>query len=63
MREFFGPELYEKYLCNALARLDIIKDFEILKRSAHGTDDYCYLFVLYWIVTLGSSKEAQMNEL
>lgn len=32
LKEFMGPELFEVYQLNPLARLDIMKDFEILKR-------------------------------
>lgn len=32
LKEFMGPELFQVYQENALARLDIMKDFEILKR-------------------------------
>ncbi|KRX08401.1 hypothetical protein PPERSA_08600 [Pseudocohnilembus persalinus] len=38
LRDFLGEELYKIYLENALARLDIIKDFEILKRKFKGGD-------------------------
>lgn len=30
---FFGPELYDVYKTNAMARLDILKHFEMLKRK------------------------------
>ncbi len=32
LKDFFGQELFSLYQKNALARLDILKDFEILKR-------------------------------
>ena len=32
LRDFFGKELFGMYMRNALARLDILRDFEILKR-------------------------------
>lgn len=32
LREFLGQDLYNVYLKNAIARLDILRDFEILKR-------------------------------
>jgi molecular chaperone DnaK (HSP70) len=31
--EFFGEELYKVYVSNAMARLDILKHFEMLKRK------------------------------
>lgn len=32
LKDFFGPELFAYYNKNALARLDILRDFELLKR-------------------------------
>jgi len=32
LKDFFGPELFTFYKKNALARLDILRDFELLKR-------------------------------
>ncbi len=32
LRDFFGKEMFGLYMKNALARLDILRDFEILKR-------------------------------
>lgn len=32
LRDFFGKDLFGMYMRNALARLDILRDFEILKR-------------------------------
>ncbi len=32
LQEFLGEDLFEVYKGNALARLDILKDFEIIKR-------------------------------
>lgn len=34
-----GEELEEIYTSNPLARLDILKDFEIIKRKFKGTKD------------------------
>jgi hypothetical protein len=40
LRELFGPELYQVYCANALARLEILKHFEMLKRKfCPGTDE------------------------
>jgi len=33
LEEFFGPELFTVYKSNAMARLDILKHFEMLKRK------------------------------
>eukprot|EP01016_Furgasonia_blochmanni_P041515 TRINITY_DN5406_c0_g1_i1.p2 TRINITY_DN5406_c0_g1~~TRINITY_DN5406_c0_g1_i1.p2 ORF type:complete len:307 (+),score=53.15 TRINITY_DN5406_c0_g1_i1:42-962(+) len=32
LRDFFGPDLYQIYAKNAMARLDILRDFELIKR-------------------------------
>lgn len=32
LKDFFGQDLFEIYIRNATARLDILRDFEILKR-------------------------------
>ncbi len=38
--EFFGKELYDVYVKNAMARLDILKHFEMLKRKFNpGVDE------------------------
>jgi molecular chaperone DnaK (HSP70) len=39
LKDFFGKDLWEIYLSNALARLDILRDFEILKRKFKGNKD------------------------
>jgi len=39
LRDFLGPDLFDVYLKNALARLDILKDFELLKRKFKGSPD------------------------
>jgi len=39
MRDFLGAEHFKLYLQNALARLDILKDFEILKRKFKGSKE------------------------
>jgi hypothetical protein len=33
IEDFFGEELYQTYRSNAMARLDILKHFEMLKRK------------------------------
>ena len=33
LKEFLGDKLYKQYQLNAMARLDILRDFEILKRK------------------------------
>ena len=33
LKDFFGEELYQVYKSNAMARLDILKHFEMLKRK------------------------------
>ena len=48
LHEFFGEELYETYMKNATARLDILKHFEMLKRKFNpGTDDRSRLQLSY----------------
>lgn len=39
LKEFLGEELAQIYDENPLARLDILKDFEIIKRKFKGTKD------------------------
>jgi len=39
LKDFLGPDLFEYYSKNALAKLDILKDFEILKRKFKGTKE------------------------
>jgi molecular chaperone DnaK (HSP70) len=39
LKDFFGNDLFNIYQKNALARLDILRDFEILKRKFKGTKD------------------------
>lgn len=36
LNDFLGEELFSIYKSNALARLDILRDFEILKRKFKG---------------------------
>ena len=48
LKEFFGEELYELYQKNAVARLDILRDFELLKRKFKGTkEDRCLIKLSY----------------
>jgi len=40
VKEFFGAELFDVYTKNAMARLDILKHFEMLKRKFNpGVDE------------------------
>lgn len=39
LRDFFGKELFEGYQKNAMARLDILKHFEMLKRKFNPGQD------------------------
>ena len=40
LEEFFGEDLFDKYKSNAMARLDILKHFEMLKRKFNpGVDE------------------------
>lgn len=40
LESFFGEDMYETYKKNAMARLDILKHFEMLKRKFNpGHDD------------------------
>ena len=46
--DFFGKELYDTYLKNAMARLDILKHFEMLKRKFNpGVDERSRLQLSY----------------
>jgi hypothetical protein len=39
LKDFLGPDLWPVYEKNALARLDIVKDFELLKRKFKGNPE------------------------
>ena len=36
LKEFLGEDIYDFYLSNATVRLDILRDFETLKRKFKG---------------------------
>lgn len=61
LKEFFGNDLYNIYLKNAVARLEILKHFEMLKRKFNpGKDDRSRLQLSYLSEELSQSK---LNEL
>jgi molecular chaperone DnaK (HSP70) len=63
LREFFGQELYEIYLKNAIARLEILKHFEMLKRKFNpGQDDRSRLQLSYLSEDLTPSKLTELTE-
>lgn len=41
LKDFFGAELFQTYQRNAVARLDILRDFEILKRFVITILGFC----------------------
>lgn len=48
LADFFGKELYDTYIKNAMARLDILKHFEMLKRKFNpGVDERSRLQLSY----------------
>ena len=56
LEELFGQEFYETYKRNAMARLDILKHFEMLKRKFNpGVDERSRLQLSY----LGEELTAQ----
>lgn len=57
LEEFFGEELYSDYNKNALARLEILKHFEMLKRKfSPGKDERSRLQLSYLGEDLSSSR-------
>ncbi|EGR31113.1 hypothetical protein IMG5_117560 [Ichthyophthirius multifiliis] len=61
LKDFLGSELYRVYQKNALARLDILKDFEILKRKFKGNNNERSMIKLSY---LGSDlSSGQLNKL
>ncbi|CAG9324336.1 unnamed protein product [Blepharisma stoltei] len=57
MKEFFGEELFGKYMRNAVGRLDILKHFEMLKRKfCPGIDERSRLQLSY----MGEDLTAQI---
>lgn len=59
LRDFLGEELYEVYLGNALARLDILKDFEIVKRKFKGQKDERSMVKLSYLSESLNAKKLQ----
>jgi molecular chaperone DnaK (HSP70) len=63
LEEFFGPDLYEIYIKNAVARLEILKHFEMLKRKFNpGQDDRSRLQLSYLSEDLSPSKLTELIE-
>lgn len=63
LKDFFGDELYECYLKNAVGRLEILKHFEMLKRKFNpGQDDRSRLQLSYMSEDLTPSKLTELIE-
>lgn len=63
LKEFFGDELYDIYIKNAVARLEILKHFEMLKRKFNpGQDDRSRLQLSYLNEDLTPTKLAELIE-
>jgi molecular chaperone DnaK (HSP70) len=63
LKEFFGNELYDIYIKNAIARLEILKHFEMLKRKFNpGQDDRSRLQLSYLSEDLTPSKLTELIE-
>ncbi len=58
LKDFFGDDLYEElYEKNAVARLDILRDFEMLKRKFKGgQNERCMVKLSYLGGALNSNK-------
>ncbi len=57
LEEFFGEELYERYTKNAMARLEILKHFEMLKRKFNpGVNDRSRLQLSYLSEEMSAKK-------
>ena len=57
LKDFFGDELYEIYIKNAVARLEILKHFEMLKRKFQpGVDERSRLQLSYLSEDLTPNK-------
>ena len=57
LERFFGPEFFDVYKRNAMARLDIVKHFEMLKRKFNpGQDERSRLQLSYLGEELTSAK-------
>jgi molecular chaperone DnaK (HSP70) len=63
LKDFFGDELFEIYIKNAIARLEILKHFEMLKRKFNpGQDDRSRLQLSYLSEDLTPSKLGELVE-
>ncbi len=63
LKDFFGDELFEVYLKNAVGRLEILKHFEMLKRKFNpGSDDRSRLQLSYLSEDLTPSKLGELVE-
>jgi len=63
LKDFFGQELFEVYVKNAIARLEILKHFEMLKRKFNpGQDDRSRLQLSYLSEDLTPSKLGELVE-
>lgn len=63
LRDFFGKELYDVYEKNAIARLEILKHFEMLKRKFNpGKDDRSRLQLSYLSEELTPTKLSELIE-
>jgi molecular chaperone DnaK (HSP70) len=63
LREFFNDELFEIYIKNAVARLEILKHFEMLKRKFNpGQDDRSRLQLSYLSEDLTPNKLGELVE-
>lgn len=61
LKEFFGDELYEDYIRNAVGRLDILKHFEMLKRKfCPGVEERSRLQLGYMGKDLTSAKLVEL---
>ena len=63
LNDFFGLDLFEIYIKNAVARLEILKHFEMLKRKFNpGQDDRSRLQLSYLSEDLTPSKLGELVE-
>ncbi|CAD8162704.1 unnamed protein product [Paramecium octaurelia] len=61
LKEFLGEKLFRCYQQNAIARLDILRDFEILKRKFKGNkDERCMIKFSYLGEELNTAKLTQL---
>jgi hypothetical protein len=59
LKDFLGSDLFKLYLQNALARLDILRDFEILKRKFKGAKDERSMVKFSYLGETLSAKKLQ----